>query len=86
VYVYDFSDNAEMVRKEIMLYAEDEVIYGDVNGDGAISVQDVVMLQKWLLHKKNAKLTNFKAADLNNDGIVDVYDLGLLKRKLVSKK
>ena len=57
-------------------------IEGDVNADGALSVTDAVLLQKWLLAVPDAKLTDWKAADLCEDNIINVLDLHLLKRML----
>lgn len=56
---------------------------GDVNGDGIITVFDVIMLQKWILGI--GELTDWQSADLDENGEVDIFDLSLLKRKLVTK-
>lgn len=58
---------------------------GDVNGDGSLSVADVVSLQKWLLNAPDAELYNWRAADLYNDGKLDVFDLTLMKKALVEQ-
>lgn len=58
---------------------------GDVNGDGSLSVADVVSLQKWLLNAPDAELDNWRAADLYNDGKLDVFDLTLMKKALIEK-
>ena len=60
-------------------------IEGDVNADGALSVTDAVLLQKWLLAVPDAKLTDWKAADLCEDNIINVLDLHLLKRMLLEQ-
>ena len=60
-------------------------IEGDVNADGALSVIDVILLQKWLLAVPDAELTNWKAADLCEDNIINVFDLHLLKRMLIEQ-
>ena len=59
---------------------------GDINADGALDVNDVVLLQKWILKVKNTTLKDADAADMNSDGVIDIYDLALLKRKLLQKK
>ena len=56
---------------------------GDVDADGAVTVSDAVLLQKWLLAVPDTALADGAAADLNGDGAVDIFDLGLLKRKLL---
>ena len=60
-------------------------IEGAVNADGALSVTDAVLLQKWLLAVPDAKLTDWKAADLCEDNIINVLDLHLLKRMLLEQ-
>lgn len=60
-------------------------IEGDVNADGALSVIDAILLQKWLLAVPDAELTNWKAADLCEDNIINVFDLHLLKRMLLEQ-
>ena len=60
-------------------------IEGDVNADGALSVIDAMLLQKWLLAVPDAKLTDWKAADLCEDNIINVLDLHLLKRMLLEQ-
>ena len=42
-------------------------VRGDVNADGALTVADVVALQKWLLAVPDTHLANWKAADLCED-------------------
>ncbi len=58
-----------------------KVIKGDINADGEIDKDDVVILQKWLLG--SCEMTNWQTADLCQDGMIDVYDLIML-RKLIS--
>lgn len=60
-------------------------IEGDVNADGALSVIDDILLQKWLLAIPGAALTDWKAADLCEDNIINVFDLHLLKRMLLEQ-
>ena len=56
---------------------------GDVDGDGLVSVTDVVMLQKWLLGVQTMAAP--AAADLYADGRVDVFDLAMLKRRVLRR-
>ena len=57
---------------------------GDADGDGDLTVLDVVMLQKYILG--TGTLTAPEYADLNGDGTVDVFDLALAKRALLQKQ
>ncbi|MGN0622063.1 MAG: glycoside hydrolase family 9 protein [Porcipelethomonas sp.] len=58
-------------------------IKGDINGDGKVSVPDIVMLNKYLTHAAQ-KVTNSSAADVNEDGSVNAFDAVSLKRILLS--
>ena len=60
-----------------------EITEGDINGDGAFNVADVVLLKKWLLAVPNAKLANWEAADLYKDGKLDIFDLVMMKKELL---
>ncbi|MBQ4464406.1 MAG: dockerin type I repeat-containing protein [Oscillospiraceae bacterium] len=64
---------------------EPEIIRGDVNGDGAFDLTDLVAFQKWLHCVPGAALPQEKRADLNEDGTLDVFDLALMKRALTTE-
>ena len=59
---------------------QNEFQNGDVNGDGAVTLADVVALQKWLLGG-NAIIS--AASDLSNDQAVNGLDLALLRQRLL---
>lgn len=56
-------------------------LMGDVNADGALSVADVLELQKYLV-KKTDTLADPKAGDMNGDGVLNGMDLVRIKRAL----
>lgn len=58
---------------------------GDVNGDGAFNVSDVVLLQKWLLAVPDTHLENWRAANFCEDERLDVFDLCLMKREVLGQ-
>ena len=60
-------------------------VLGDISQDGVISVEDVIVMQKYLHAKQKITKAQFEVADVNSDGKVNVYDLALLKRKLLQK-
>ena len=60
----------------------DEMLFGDVNSDGAFNVLDAIAMQKYLLQL--CTLENDSFADHNGDGAADGFDLALLKRALIS--
>ncbi len=81
--VFPYGGTITLMQIDLLVHdAKDEpACEGDVNGDGACSILDLVMLQKFLLGCGD--LTNPAAADLNADAAVNVYDIGLLKKLLL---
>ena len=63
-----------------------ERIIGDVNADGAFTVSDVVLLQKWLLSVPDTQLADWKAADFNGDQTLNVFDLCQMRYNLLTVK
>ena len=65
-----------------------EIIKGDINNDGLVDVEDLLLLKKHVL--KIAEFTpnsrELKAADVNDDNIADVEDLLLLKKYILKIK
>jgi len=51
------------------------IIYGDVNGDGSISILDLLRVQKKLLNSVTLTNDQIIAADNNKDGKITVVDL-----------
>ena len=51
-----------------------EAMIGDVNGDGRVSVTDVISMNSFILEEEPAKFIR-KVADLNGDGKVTITDL-----------
>lgn len=60
-----------------------EIIFGDVNDDKAISVADIIMMQKYLLGID--KMTLMSAGDLTKDNIINILDLCALKEMVFNK-
>lgn len=58
-------------------------VIGDVNGDGALTAADLVLLQRWLLGDHDSELVNWQAADLCSDGRLDTFDLCLMRAALI---
>lgn len=61
--------------------AEASIVYGDVNKDGRIDVQDVVMVMRHILGKQALSEEQETAADVNFDGMINVQDVSLLMQK-----
>ena len=51
-----------------------EAVMGDVNGDGRVSVTDVISMNSYILEEEPAQFIR-KVADLNGDGKVTITDL-----------
>ena len=84
-------DDTEITSDSLVELEEDTVLYakwrlmGDVNVDGLLDIQDIIMVQDWLLAKPDATLTDWRAADACQDERIDVFDLCLLKRWLIER-
>ena len=61
------------------------VVTGDVNGDGTITLTDVVALQSHVLDKKTLEGAYREAADLNGDGYVTLTDVVKAARVIIGK-
>lgn len=51
-----------------------EAVMGDVNGDGKVSVTDVISMNSYILEEEPARFIR-KVADLNGDGKVTITDM-----------
>ena len=60
-----------------------EIVAGDADGNGAVTVADVVKLMQHLIGKVTLSGDNAKAADMNGDGKISILDLIKLKNKLL---
>lgn len=63
-----------------------ERIFGDVNADGALTISDVVLLQKWLLAVPDTQLADWKAADFNEDQSLNGFDLCQMRYALLKQE
>lgn len=59
-----------------------DIISGDVNGDGKLSISDVVMLSRYAGEDSSVKLTKPDNADVNQDGTVDFGDATAMLRRI----
>ncbi len=62
---------------------EDDVLYGDVNGDGKVSIFDVSYVQKHVAGYEGYEELDaraFKAADVNFDGKVSIFDASRIQK------
>lgn len=59
-----------------------DLLSGDVNANGSIGIEDVVLLQRYLLGDVSLTQAQWKAADLTELGSVDAFDLAALRKLL----
>lgn len=59
------------------------VIYGDINGDGAIDAKDLLIIRKYLLKERTLSGVYLEAAKLNRSSKVDAKDLLILRKYLL---
>ncbi|MDQ2087460.1 cellulase family glycosylhydrolase [Herbivorax sp. ANBcel31] len=60
----------------------DDIMYGDINGDGVIDTTDYTLMSRYILELTDS-LPNMEAADLNGDGRIDSTDATLLQRYIL---
>lgn len=88
-YIYRIEAEDESGRKftlvnSVFYVGEDKnKISGDINGDGVITVSDIVMLQSYLLGVIDFDTERYTDADINKDSVVDFYDMILMRKKIV---
>ncbi|GHU53594.1 hypothetical protein FACS1894132_06170 [Clostridia bacterium] len=70
-------------QKIVMLYPDGEIVFvgkGDINGDGELTVTDLVQFIKCLRLQPQKYMA---ANDINVDGMINIIDFALLKRILL---
>ena len=73
-YTYGF-DNANYGLKTLTTtFGEATVIFGDVNGDQEVDVNDAILVYAYVNGKAEFTEDQLNAADVNGDGEVDVND------------
>ncbi len=68
---------------EVTVEGKKIVPTGDSNGDGDFTIADMVIVQKHIMGKKTAILSDWKCADLYEDGKIDVYDFIIMRENFV---
>ena len=72
----------------IVMYAywikKGDVLKGDVNLDGAITVDDAVLVQKYINNMCTFSDIQKYAADVNSDGVINIYDATEIQ-KIIAK-
>ncbi|NLC44083.1 MAG: SpoIID/LytB domain-containing protein, partial [Clostridiales bacterium] len=76
--ILQLKNSTDAVFKEYPL-----VIYGDVNGDGDISLFDLLRVQRYLLGTTSLEGAYLSAADVSKDGVITLLDLLRVQRHLL---
>ena len=71
--------------KKVSAISDYTSVAGDANGDGEFTIADMVVVQKSIMGRKTAILSDCKAADLYEDGKIDVYDFILMRKNIIEK-
>lgn len=77
------NDICKILLMKIPIY--DNVMLGDVNLDGQVNNDDLLLIQGFLQGKNALTSKQLQAADMNNDGEVMTTDYVLLKNQLISQ-
>ena len=73
--------NHSVAIKNIKLF--DDAGKGDLNYDGTIDEDDLIILNALLLGNGHVSLSDWTAADLNHDEVIDAFDMILLRQKVM---
>ena len=61
-------------------FSFENTFYGDLDLDLGVSVDDILLLRKYLLNDKDFSLLREENADVNDDKKIDVRDLLVLRQ------
>lgn len=80
-------DKIKIFKTDDALFLEKNIIvYGDVSGDGKISIIDLANIQKHLLKVKLQEGNYMIAADTNKDGKISIIDLANVQKHILKVK
>ena len=69
-----------LVRDPDLVYDSAVIaVSGDVDGDGALGVSDLLTMKSGILGRTDLEGAYFAAADVNADGVINIFDLVQLK-------
>ena len=63
----------------------DEVMLGDINGDGQINIFDLTQCMNHIIKKTELTGNGLQAADVNEDGQVNIFDLTRIMNFIIKK-
>lgn len=59
------------------------LIYGDINGDGALDIKDLLLYKKVILNKSSLSSAYLTAGDLDGDGSITIKELLKMKKQIL---
>ena len=62
----------------------DDVLYGDINNDGRVDIDDITLLIRHILGNEITDEVNVVAMDMNQDDVVDIDDIAVLINKILA--
>ena len=89
IYYIEKTDDGKMEMFNMYLLPADsgaytpgysDIILGDADGDGKVSIKDVTAVQRHVAEFEN--VANEKAADVNRDGVITIDDATIIQRYL----
>lgn len=72
-----------ITREGVLINTYSAVVYGDVNGDGDISLIDLASIKQHLLNSVTLTGVYEKAGDNGKDGVISISDLLAVKKYLI---
>lgn len=60
-----------------------DIVYGDVNGDGSVGIDDVTLVQKYIADMGTLTSGQISVADVDHDGYVTIIDATLIQKYIV---
>ena len=69
----------------VFTMGKSNIVAGDLNADGKISISDAVVLQNYLLGGAQLTEIQYISADMNTDKNVDTFDMIIMRKKLVEE-
>ncbi|MDE5860894.1 MAG: leucine-rich repeat protein, partial [Ruminococcus sp.] len=76
-------DSFDLMKMREMILKRNYII-GDVNQDNQISIEDMIMLNKYIFDTDNIDYDSYALADFNSDGVVDSFDLVQMRKLITS--
>jgi Ca2+-binding EF-hand superfamily protein len=74
----------ETIRQVINYLDQFSYISGDINQDGAINIQDLVLAVSVILNTYELSQAQFYAADVNTDGIINIQDIIIILNMIIN--